>query len=239
MSAEARPVPDRSDAHSPAAAAFAVCRRDLLVVWRRRSDLLMPVVFFGVVVSVFPLSLGAEPNLLARISPGVIWVAALLATVMSLENLFRNDFENGTLEQMVLAGVPLAVLVAGKMVAHWLGAAVPLLLLAPLLGYALAMDPTTLAVMLLTLVLGTPVLTGIGAAGAALTVSLRRGGFLVAILVLPLYVPVLVFGAGAVDASRVGLPVAAHLYLLASLAVLTMSLSPLGVALALKVNIET
>ncbi len=215
-----------------------IVRRDLLLAVRRSSDALQPPLFFVVVVSLFPFAVGAEPNLLARIAPGIIWVAALLATLLSLDGLFRSDFDDGTLEQMLLSPQPLAVLTLAKITAHWLITGLPLILTAPLLGVLLSLPGEAMGVLLLSLALGTPVLSLVGAIGIALTVGLRRGGALLALLVLPLYVPVLIFGAQAVSAASMGLPVSGQLYMLGALLALALSLAPLATAAALRVSLD-
>lgn len=215
-----------------------VVRRDLLLAVRRSSDVLQPPLFFVVVVSLFPFAVGAEPNLLARIAPGIIWVAALLATLLSLDGLFRSDFDDGTLEQMLLSPQPLPVLTLAKITAHWLITGLPLIVTAPLLGVLLSLPDEAMGVLVLTLMLGTPVLSLVGAIGIALTVGLRRGGALLALLVLPLYVPVLIFGAQAVSAASIGLPVSGQLYMMGALLALAVSLAPLATAAALRVSLD-
>ena len=217
---------------------LTIVRRDLLLAWRRPSEALNPLVFFLIVVTLFPLSLGPEVNLLQRMAPGVIWVAALLAAMLSLENIFHADYEDGTLEQLLLSPQPPVVFVLAKVVTHWLVTGVPLLLFAPLLGVLLHISSATMNVLWVTLLLGTPVLSLIGAIGAALTVSQKRGGVLMSILVLPLYTPVLIIGASAADVAAGGMPVEAHLYLLAALLVLTLTLAPWAIAAAVRITVE-
>src|SRR5210317_2432725 len=184
---------------------FALVRRDLLLAFRRRTELLFPVIFLLVVVSLFPLGIGPGPQLLARIAPGVIWIAALLATVISLDALFRSDFEDGTLEQFVISGHPLTLIALAKILSHWLVAGLPIVLLSPLLAMWMNLPDEGLSVLLQTLIIGTPVLSLIGAIGGALTVSLKRGGQLLSLLVFPLYVPLLLLATGAVGAAIVAL----------------------------------
>ena len=215
-----------------------VLARDLTLALRRRGDLANPLIFFIIVVTMFPLGLGPEVDLLARIAPGVLWVAALLAALLSLDAMFHPDYQDGSLEQLLLAPHPLAVLVIAKVFAHWVTTGVPLLLLAPLLGVLLHLPEAAMGVLVIALALGTPTLSFIGAIGVALTVGLRRGGVLVSLLTLPLYVPVLIFGAGAVDNAAGGLPVAAHLSLLGMLLFLAVSLSPWAIAAALRISLE-
>ncbi len=215
-----------------------IVRRDLLLVFRRRSDVFNTLVFFVIVVSLFPLGVGPEPNQLRAMAPGVIWVAALLAAMLALNRLFASDYADGTLEQMALASEPLFILVIGKVLAHWLVTGLPLVLIAPVLGLQFDMPPDALAVMAGSLALGTPVLSLIGGVGAALTLGVRGGGVLVALLVLPLYIPVLVFGAGAVVASGAGLSAQAHLLLLGASLALAMVLSPWATAMALRISLD-
>ena len=213
-------------------------RRDLLLAFRRRSDVFNTLVFFIIVVSLFPLGVGPEPNQLRAMAPGVIWVAALLASMLALNRLFAADFADGTLEQMALSPEPLFLLVIAKVLAHWLVAGLPLVLIAPVLGIQFDMPADAIVVMAASLVLGTPVLSLIGAVGAALTLGVRGGGVLVALLVLPLYVPVLVFGAGAVVASSAGLSAQAHLLLIGASLALSLVLSPWATAMALRISLD-
>ncbi len=212
--------------------------RDLVLALRRRTELLNPLLFFVLVTTLFPLGIGADPALLSAIAPGIIWVAALLAAMLSLDSVFRSDFEDGSLEQFLISAQPLSVLVLAKVVAHWLITGLPLLIVAPLLGLLLHLSGASIGALLLTLLLGTPVLSLIGAIGVALTVGLRRGGVILSLLVLPLYIPVLIFAADAVASSGAGLPITAHLSLLAALLVLALSLSPLATAAALKISLS-
>jgi heme exporter protein B len=197
-----------------------------------------PLLFFVLVVTLFPLGVGPEPNLLARMAPGVIWVAALLAALLSLDGIFRPDFEDGTLEQLVLSAHPVSVLVLAKVTAHWLITGLPLLLVAPLLAVFLGLPQPAMGTLTASLLLGTPVLSLVGAIGVALTVGLRKGGMILALLVLPLYVPVLIFGASAVVAASISLPVEAQMYIMAAFLVLAITLTPLATAAALKVSLS-
>lgn len=217
---------------------FAQLRRDLLVAFRNRSEALNPLMFFVLVTLLFPLGVGPSANLLQTIAPGVLWVAALLSALLSLDSMFRSDFEDGTLEQLVLSPQPLGLLVVARVFAHWVMSAVPLLLLSPVLAISLNMTPRAIPVLMLTLLLGTPVFSVIGAIGVALTVGLRRSGMLLALLVIPLYIPVLIFGAGAVDAAASGLPVTGQLYILAALLVLSLTLAPVAIAAALRMSVS-
>ncbi len=215
-----------------------VVKRDLMLAMRSRSDLFTALFFFVIVVSLFPLAIGPELETLRQIAPGVVWVAALLASMLVLERLFAADHADGSLEQMLLSPQPVSLLVLGKVLAHWLVTGVPLVVVAPLLGLQYDLDSEALGVLLLSLLLGTPSLSLIGAIGAGLTLGLRNGGVLVSLLVLPLYVPVLIFGAGAVEASVSGLGAQSHLYLLGAILVMALLLAPLGAAAALRVSAE-
>ena len=213
-------------------------QRDLRLAGRRRSEVMTSLVFFVVVVSLFPLGIGPETQLLQRIAPGVIWVAALLATLLGLPRLFAADHADGTLEQMALSPQPMVLLVAGKVVAHWLLCGLPLVLLAPLLGMQFNLDGGALQVLVLALLLGTPVLSLIGAVGAALTLGVRGGGALLALLLLPLYVPTLVFGAGAVESHAAGLGSSAHLSILGALLIVALVFTPWAATAALRIALE-
>jgi heme exporter protein B len=215
-----------------------IVARDLLLAWRRRADVLSTLFFFVIVVSLFPLGVGPEMQLLRTIAPGVVWVAALLASMLSLGRLFENDYHDGTLEQMLLTPQPLYLLVLGKVVAQWLVSEVPLVLVAPLLGLQFGLSPRTLLVLCVSLLIGTPALSFIGAIGAALTLGLRGGGVLLALLILPLYIPVLIFGAGAVDATINGMDATPHLYLLGAMLVLSAVFTPWATAAALRISLE-
>ena len=217
---------------------LAVIRRDLKLALRRQADLVSALFFFIIVVSLFPLGIGPEPETLRKLAPGVLWVAALLATMLSLPRLFADDQRDGTLEQLALAPHPLGLVVTGKVIAHWLVSGLPLALLAPILGIQFDMTQEGLLVLTLSIVLGTPALSGIGAIGAALTLGLRGGGVLVSLLVLPLYIPVRIFGAGAVDAAVTGLGGEAHLSLLAALTLASLGFAPWATAAALKIALE-
>src|SRR5713226_8095999 len=201
-------------------AARCVVVRDLLVAWRRRSDVATALLFFVIVASLFPLGIGAEPNLLRAIAPGVIWVAALLSSMLSLSRLFSADHADGTLEQMLLGAAPLGVIAAAKAFAHWLVSGLPLALIAPLIALQYDLPSSLYGVLALSLLLGTPVLSFIGAIGAALTLGLRGGGVLLSLLVLPLYVPALILGAGSVELAAAGLAPDGELLLLAALLVI-------------------
>ena len=213
-------------------------RRDLLLALRNRAELANPLLFFVMVITLFPLAVGADTNLLSRIAAGIIWVAALLASMLSLDGIFRSDFEDGTLEQMLLSAHPVPVLVLAKVTAHWLVTGLPLLLIAPLLAMMLGLDSDAYGVLLLTILLGTPVLSLIGSIGVALTIGLRKGGIILSLLVLPLYVPVLIFAASAIDVVSSGLPATAQLSMMLAFLFLALSLSPVATAAALKMSMS-
>ena len=212
--------------------------RDLTLAWRRRADVLSTLFFFVIVVSLFPLGIGPEMQLLRSIAPGVVWVAALLASMLALGRLFANDYQDGTLEQIMLTPQPLYLVVLGKVLAQWLSAGVPLALIAPIVGVQFGLSRDTLTVLVVSLLLGTPVLGLIGSIGAALTLGLRGGGVLLSLLVLPLYIPVLIFGAGAVDASIAGTSPAANLSLLGAVLAITLVFAPWATSAALRISIE-
>ena len=212
--------------------------RDLTLAWRRKADILSTVFFFIIVVSLFPLGIGPETQLLRSIAPGVIWVAALLASMLSLNRLFANDLQDGTLEQLLLTPQPLFLVVLGKVLAHWIVSEIPLVLIAPLVGLQFDIPADTLGILVVSLLVGTPVLSLIGSVGAALTLGLRGGGVLISILVLPLYIPALIFGAGAVEASIIGASPAPHLNLLGAFAIVSLIFSPWATAAALRISVE-
>ena len=216
----------------------ALFLRDLRLLWRRRGDAYQPALFAVLVVVLFALALGGEAQALSRVAPAVLWVAVLLAGLLSLDTLFRGDAEDGSLEQWILAPVPLAWLVAVRVASHWLTTALPLIVATPLLGELLHLPHAQLPEMLASLLLGTPLLALLGAVVAALTVGMRRSGILVALLALPLYVPVLVFGAGSVAASAQGLDAVGALLLLAAGLVLALVLAPLAAAAAIRIALH-
>ena len=217
---------------------LAVVRRDLLLAMRRKSEVLTALFFFMIVVSLFPLGIGPEPALLRKIAPGILWVAALLATMLGLQRMFAPDHADGTLEQMALSPTPLGLLVGGKIAAHWLVSGLPLVLLAPVLGLQFDLDAGALGILVVALLIGTPLLSLIGAIGAALTLGIRGGGVLLSLLVLPLYVPALIFGAGAVEAHISGLGAGGHLSLLAALLALAVFFAPWATTAALRIALE-
>jgi heme exporter protein B len=217
---------------------IAVLRRDVLLALRRKAEVLTGVFFFVVVASLFPLAIGPDMAILRKVAPGVIWVGALLASMLSLGRLFESDHRDGTLEQLALSPAGLPWLVAAKILAHWLTCGLPLVLLAPLLGLQFDLPADSLGVLMLTLLIGTPVLSLIGAIGAALTLGVRGGGVLLSLLVLPLFVPVLVFGAGAVESQIAGLGIEAHVSILMALLLPAAALSPWACAVALRIALE-
>ena len=219
-------------------ALLAIIHRDLLLVMRRKSEVLTALFFFLVVTSLFPLSIGADAALLRKIAPGVIWVAALLSTLLGLHRMFAADYQDGALEQLVLSPQPMVLLVTGKIIAHWIVCGLPLVLLAPLIGIQFDLDASSLSVLMATLLLGTPVLSSLGSIGAALTLGVRGGSVLMSLLILPLYIPVLIFGAGAVYANSVGLDTSGHFSLLGALLILAFAFVPWVSAAALKIGIE-
>ena len=216
----------------------AVVQRDLLLAFRRRSDALSAACFFVIATALFPLGIGPEPALLRGIASGIVWVVALLASMLALGRLFAHDFADGTLEQMLLGSEPLGLLVAAKVLAHWLVAGLPLVLLAPLIALQFDLPADAIAVLVASLLLGTPVLSLLGAIGAALTLGVRGGGVLLGVLVLPLYVPVLVFGAAAVNARASGLDSGAHLLLLGGVLAAAAALAPWAASAALRIALE-
>jgi heme exporter protein B len=215
-----------------------VIKRDLLLAMRRRADVLTTLIFFVMVVSLFPLGVGPEPDMLRKMAGGVLWVAALLASMLSLPRMFSADHIDGTLEQMMLVPQSLTVMVLGKIVAHWMLSGLPLVLIAPVLGLQFDMPADAIGVLMLALLLGTPVLSMIGAVGAALTLGLRGGGVLVSLLVLPLTIPVLIFGAGAVEAVSGGMDAASNLSLLGAFLLFALVFSPFVAAQALRISME-
>ena len=215
-----------------------VIHRDLLLAWRRRSDVFVTVLFFVIVVTLFPFGIGPEPNLLRLIAPGVIWVAALLASMLALTRMFASDHDDGALDQMLLAAIPLEMIVLARVFAHWVISGLPLVLLAPLLALQFDLSADLMPVLVGSLLLGTPVLSLVGAIGAALTLGLRGGGMLLALLVLPLYVPVLIIGAGALDAAAAGQGAQAHFLLLTAMLVLAGAFTPWAISVALRISAE-
>ena len=219
-------------------ASRAMVKRDLILAMRRKADVLTTLFFFLIVVSLFPLGVGPEIETLRVIAPGVIWVAALLAAMLSLGRMFSDDYQDGTLEQILLLPHPLSMMVLSKIVTHWLLSGLPLVIFSPLLGMQLGLDGEAIVLLMITLMLGTPAMSLIGAVGAALTLGLRGGGVLVSLLVLPLYIPILIFGAGAVESQSAGLGVDAHLSILGALLMLALVFTPISTAAALRISLD-
>jgi len=215
-----------------------VIRRDLMLAMRRRADVLTTLIFFVIVVSLFPLAVGSEMDMLRKMAPGVVWVAALLASMLSLGRMFSADYLDGTLEQMLLVPQSLSILVLGKVLSHWMLSGLPLVVIAPVLGLQFDMSGQALLVLIFSLLIGTPVLSMIGAFGAALTLGLRGGGVLVALLVLPLCIPVLIFGTGAVIAVTSGVSPASNLSLLGAFLLMSLLLTPWVSGQALRISME-
>lgn len=218
---------------------LSLVQRDLLLAFRRRTEVLTGLFFMVIVASLFPLAIGPEMDFLRRMAPGILWIGALLSSLLSLPRLFEADFLDGSLEQLVLLPSSLAMNVSAKMLAHWLLSGLPLVLLAPLLGLQFDLKPDVLWSLMLTLLIGTPVLTAFGAIGAALTLGVRGGGVLLSLLVLPLMVPVLVFGTGALEAQLGGLGLQAHLSLMLALMLTSLALSPFACAMAIQLAVES
>jgi heme exporter protein B len=219
-------------------ALLTIIHRDLLLVIRRKSEVLTALFFFVVVTSLFPLGIGADAALLRKIAPGVIWVAALLSTLLGLQRMFASDYADGSLEQLVLAPQSMVLLVMGKIIAHWIVCGLPLVMIAPLIGIQFDLDASSLYVLMGTLLLGTPVLSLLGSVGAALTLGVRGSSVLMSLLILPLYIPVLIFGAGAVYANSVGLEISGHFSLLGALLILALAFVPWVSSAAVKIAIE-
>lgn len=213
-------------------------KRDMVLAFRRKSELVNPLIFFLIVASLFPIGVSPEPTFLSQLAPGLLWVAALLATLLSMESLFKSDYEDGSLEQLLLSPQPLFLIVLSKVAAHWLMSGLALTLIAPLLGVMLFLPSEGMPGLMLSLLLGTPTLSLIGAIGAALTVGLRRGGVLISLLVLPLYIPVLIFGSSAVQAAVTGLPLSGYLALLGALLALALALAPIAAGAALRISVS-
>jgi heme exporter protein B len=220
------------------AAYMTLLRRDVMLAYRNRAEFANPLLFFMLVVTLLPLGIGPDTGLLSRVAPGVVWVVALLATLLALENMFRSDFDDGALELMLVSPQPLEMLVLAKVTAHWLVTGLPLLIIAPPLAMMLYLPADALPALLATLALGTPVLSLIGSIGVALTIGLRRGGMLLALVVLPLYVPVLIFATGAVDAAAAGLPVSGQLAIMGAIFIMSLTLAPFATAAALRIALN-
>ncbi len=215
---------------------WLVIKRELLIAFRRQMDVFNPLWFFIIVITLFPLGIGPEPRLLTRIAPGIIWVAALLSVLLSLERLFNDDFRDGALEQLMLSSVPLPVIAVAKVIAHWLLTGLPLIVITPLLCVFLSLDFIQWQVVTYTLLLGTPAMSFIGAIGVALTVSLPKGGVLLSLLILPLYIPILIFATSAIDAVSYGVSYGGQLAILAAIFVASATFAPFAVSAALRVS---
>ncbi len=231
-------LPRANELTTPERGVWVAMRRDLRLAVRSKGELAQALAFFVIVVSLFPLAIGPESALLKRVAPGVVWVCALLAVMLTLPRIFQSDYLDGTLEQLALSRYPLPVLCAGKMIAHWLTTGVPLAITAPLLGLQFGLQGRELMVIVAGLILGTPILTMLGAIGAALVLGVRGGSILMALLVLPLYIPVLIFGAGAAEASMAGVDVTANLSLLGAMLLIGMVAAPFAAAAAVKISLD-
>lgn len=217
----------------------ALFARDMRLMVRRWSDLTQPVVFYLIIIILFSLGTGADPGPLKTIGAAVLWVAALLSTLLGLESLFRSDFDDGSLEQLALSPHPLALLLLTRVGTHWIATGLPLLLVTPLLAELLYLDANVIKTVLVSLLIGTPTLSLIGSVGVALTVGLRRGGLLSALIVLPLYIPVLIFGTGAIQVTMAGLSPASELYALGAMLTLAITLAPLATGAALRISLNS
>lgn len=217
---------------------LALFRRDLVLAFRQRGDMVNPLFFFVMVISLFPLGVGPEAGQLQKMAPGILWIAALLSTLLAVDSLFRQDFDDGALELLLMSPHPLFLLVLAKVMAHWCVTSLPLIIASPFLGAMLFLEGDTLWVVMLTLLLGTPVLSMISAIGAALTVGLRKGGVLIAIIALPLYVPVLIFGTSAIQAAATALPFTGQLAYLGALLALAITFAPFAIAAGLRVSVS-
>ena len=216
---------------------FVILRRDLTLAFRNKSEFINPLMFFVIIIILFPLAFGSDSALLKQLTSGIIWISALLATCLSLEAIFRSDFEDGSIEQLTLARYPLTLLVSAKITAHWLTFGLPLIIVALLTGLILSLPNQTMLALLITLLLGTPVLSLIGAITVALTIGLR-GGMLLSLLILPLYMPVLIFSMLAVQNATVGQSIAAEIYFLSGILVLAITLAPITTAAALRIRLS-
>ncbi|KAE9529959.1 heme exporter protein CcmB [Testudinibacter aquarius] len=217
---------------------FPIIKRELKIAWQKKSELLNPLWFFLLVITLFPLLIGPEPALLTRIAPGIVWVAALLSALLAFERLFADDFRDGSLEQLMLLAYPLPLTMLAKVCAHWLLTAVPLILLSPIAALLLSLEPTVWWALILTLLLGTPTLSAIGAIGVALTVALRKGSVLLSLLVVPLIIPVLIFSASILDAAQLQLDYSGQLAILGAIMALSVSLAPFAIAAALRISLD-
>ncbi len=219
-------------------ALLTIIRRDLLVAFRRRAELMNPILFYVIVVTLFPLGVSPDQEFLSQLAPGVVWVTALLAALISMESIFRQDFDDGSVEQLFLSQHPPTVLILGKVIAHWLITGLPMLVIVPLMALLLYIPQPAIPTLFLTVLIGTPILSLIGAIGVALTAGLRGGGVLLGLLVLPLYIPVLIFASGAVSAAIEGLPYSGHVAMLGAGLILALILSPLAISASLKISMS-
>ncbi len=217
---------------------FSILKREIKIAWQKKAELLNPLWFFLLVITLFPLGIGPEPALLARIGPGVVWVAALLSALLAFERLFADDFRDGSLEQLMLLAYPQPLVMLAKVVAHWLLTALPLILLSPIAALLLSLEPTVWWALILTLLLGTPTLSAVGAIGVALTVALRKGGVLLSLLVVPLIIPVLIFSASVLDAALLNLGYSGQLAILGAIMALSVTLAPFAIAAALRISLD-
>lgn len=217
---------------------FSVYKKDVLLAFRQRSEIINPLLFFLIVISLFPLGIGPEPQLLARMAPGIIWVAALLSTMLGLDKIFRDDHQDGSLEQLLMSPYPTSLIVIAKIAAHWSITGLPLVLLSPMFGLLLNMDSNSMQAVIVTLLIGTPLLSLIGAIGAGLTVGLQKGGVLLSLLVLPLYIPVLIFATSAIETSAMSLDYSAQLAILGAMLAVGLVTAPFAVSSALKVSVS-
>jgi heme exporter protein B len=217
---------------------FSILKREIKIAWQKKAELLNPLWFFLLVITLFPLVIGPEPALLARIGPGVVWVAALLSALLAFERLFADDFRDGSLEQLMLLAYPQPLVMLAKVVAHWLLTALPLILLSPIAALLLSLEPTVWWALILTLLLGTPTLSAVGAIGVALTVALRKGGVLLSLLVVPLIIPVLIFSASVLDAALLNLGYSGQLAILGAIMALSVTLAPFAIAAALRISLD-
>ncbi|RJE75802.1 heme exporter protein CcmB [Pseudoalteromonas citrea] len=217
---------------------YAVYSKDLTLAFRQRAEIVNPLLFFLIVITLFPLAIGPEPALLARMAPGIIWVAALLSTMLGLDKVFRDDFNDGSLEQLIASAYPLPLTVLAKVLAHWTITGLPMVLMAPVFALLMNLDTQLLTATLLTLLIGTPLLSFIGAIGAALTVGLQKGGILMSLLVLPLYIPVLIFATSAIDTSSMSLAYGGQLAILGAMLAVAAVMAPLAISSALKVSVS-
>ncbi|KAF7774076.1 heme exporter protein B [Pseudoalteromonas citrea] len=216
----------------------AVYCKDLTLAFRQRAEIVNPLLFFLIVITLFPLAIGPEPALLSRMAPGIIWVAALLSTMLGLDKVFRDDFNDGSLEQLIASSYPLPLSVLAKVLAHWTITGLPMVLMAPVFALLMNLDTQLLTATLLTLLIGTPLLSFIGAIGAALTVALQKGGILMSLLVLPLYIPVLIFATSAIDTSSMSLAYGGQLAILGAMLAVAAVMAPLAISSALKVSVS-